>query len=346
MHLFIRHCTWSMSGIARGAGTQRWKWSQPLGSLSAREDRRVNRLHGIYSPTELCTNYKDDTNAIHTCKETVFGGVYIWARLPSINRYSSGEWGCGGARELEAEGLVSMKHRGLNQQNMGKLFIRDLFWLKNAEGRGKEAFSTSPASVSSFSFPLPYPRKVTLWFVEIIARAWNWSHCLQLPPPRYRTEYFKGLAELTPLTVVLLGRTESPSSLPPRIWGWLWRVPPVPWHGRFPGHCPPLSLSLRPQAPSWTCVLPPPFLCPCQSHWPGCPSLTDLHFSSSRVSSGTLDLAGIGSILSLPILCQVLNRFWSPKMWVSILAMALDKLLRLSFPKCKRWQFTLYSKAN
>lgn len=229
---------------------------------------------------------------------------------------------------------------------MGKFFIRDLFWLKNTEGRGKEAFSKSPASVSSFSFPLPYPRKVTLWFVEIIARAWNWSHCLQLPPPRYRTEYFKGLAELTPLTVVLLGITESPSSLPPRIWGWLWRVPPVPWHGRFPGHCPPLSLSLRPQAPSWTCVLPPPFLCPCQSHWPGCPSLTDLHFSSSRVSSGTLDLAGIGSILSLPILCQVLNRFWSPKMWVSILAMALDKLLRLSFPKCKRWQFTLYSKAN
>lgn len=43
-----------------------------------------------------------------------------------MNRYSSGEWGCGEAREPEVEGIVSMKLRGLNQQNMGKFFIRDI----------------------------------------------------------------------------------------------------------------------------------------------------------------------------------------------------------------------------
>lgn len=207
-----------------------------------------------------------------------------------------------------------------------------------------ETCSTPPVSFFPFLFPLHYPHKVTWWFVEIIARAWNWSHCLQLPPPKLHSRILQRPCRIHPTHNGSTGQNIKPKHLTPSIWGWLWHIPPGPWHRLFPSHCPPLSLSLRPQAPSLACQLPPPFLCPCQSHWPGCPSLMELHFSPSRVSSGTLDMAGTGSILSLPISCQVLNRFWSPKMWVPILAMALDKFLRLSFPKCKRWQFTLYSK--
>ena len=46
MHAFV-HSTSCLehAGIALGAGTHRGKWSQPLSSLSAREDRCVNKLH-------------------------------------------------------------------------------------------------------------------------------------------------------------------------------------------------------------------------------------------------------------------------------------------------------------
>lgn len=187
---------------------------------------------------------------------------------------------------------------------MGKLFIRDLFGLRALRREGQSVLNVSCICFLLF-IPTPLPSQGPLWFVEIIARAWNWSHCLQLPPPGTEQEMLQRPCRLT---LMWFYWAEQKAQAPyPEDLRLVMARPPVPWHGRFPGHCPPLPCPIGPRLQAGPVCFHLLQLCPCQSHWPGCPS----HWPSlqffPRLWLRDLDLAGIGSnTLSV---CQVLNRF-------------------------------------
>ena len=156
-----------------------------------------------------------------------------------------------GNSKYEAQKTEPAKHGQIFHQ-------RHFIGLRTEKGRGMETFSTSPVSVFPFLFPLHYPRKVTLWFVEIIARAWNWSHCLQLPPPQLHSRILQRPCRIHPTHSGSTGQNIKPKHLTLIIWGWLWHIPPGPWHRLFPSHCPPPHRPSGPRLQAWPACFPLP----------------------------------------------------------------------------------------
>lgn len=128
MHLFIRHCLGMYVRHCPSAGTQRWKWSQPQVHYAGRQACNRPTLASIL---QNCAELPKMTQTSYTPVKSSFGGVYIWARLPSINRYSSGEWGDVYGPEGRGRGISKHEAQRPEPAKHGQALHQRPFWLKS-----------------------------------------------------------------------------------------------------------------------------------------------------------------------------------------------------------------------